>query len=86
MSLPIRDERDDGVRPVIVVAGQGLAWRDRLDEKIRLLGKLRDDLDSCIGCRRPGCPVDAASPSPSRSTAPPRTRDQVMLSVQSMIT
>ncbi|TDC38740.1 redox-sensitive transcriptional activator SoxR [Micromonospora sp. KC213] len=28
------------------------AWRERLDEKIRLLGKLRDDLDSCIGC---GC-------------------------------
>ncbi|MFE9956463.1 redox-sensitive transcriptional activator SoxR [Micromonospora sp. NPDC005299] len=27
-------------------------WRDRLDEKIRLLGKLRDDLDGCIGC---GC-------------------------------
>jgi MerR family redox-sensitive transcriptional activator SoxR len=28
------------------------AWRDRLAEKIRLLGKLRDDLESCIGC---GC-------------------------------
>ncbi|MFC0029895.1 redox-sensitive transcriptional activator SoxR [Micromonospora chaiyaphumensis] len=28
------------------------AWRSRLDEKIRLLGKLRDDLDGCIGC---GC-------------------------------
>ncbi|TYB36737.1 redox-sensitive transcriptional activator SoxR [Micromonospora sp. AP08] len=28
------------------------SWRDRLDEKIRLLGKLRDDLDGCIGC---GC-------------------------------
>ncbi|MGN9812254.1 redox-sensitive transcriptional activator SoxR [Micromonospora sp. BQ11] len=28
------------------------AWRDRLEEKIRLLGKLRDDLDGCIGC---GC-------------------------------
>ncbi|MEV1145788.1 redox-sensitive transcriptional activator SoxR [Micromonospora sp. NPDC049799] len=27
-------------------------WRDRLDERIRLLGKLRDDLDGCIGC---GC-------------------------------
>ncbi|GAB3184390.1 redox-sensitive transcriptional activator SoxR [Micromonospora palomenae] len=27
-------------------------WRERLDEKIRLLGKLRDDLDGCIGC---GC-------------------------------
>lgn len=29
-----------------------VAWRDRLDEKIRLLGKLRDDLTDCIGC---GC-------------------------------
>ncbi|MFE9689693.1 redox-sensitive transcriptional activator SoxR [Micromonospora sp. NPDC005806] len=28
------------------------AWRERLDERIRLLGKLRDDLDGCIGC---GC-------------------------------
>ncbi|MFG3299976.1 redox-sensitive transcriptional activator SoxR [Micromonospora chersina] len=28
------------------------SWRDRLDERIRLLGKLRDDLDGCIGC---GC-------------------------------
>lgn len=28
------------------------AWRARLDEKIRLLTKLRDDLDGCIGC---GC-------------------------------
>ena len=28
------------------------AWRDRLDEKIRLLNRLRDDLDGCIGC---GC-------------------------------
>ncbi|WP_410810730.1 redox-sensitive transcriptional activator SoxR [Micromonospora sp. 067-2] len=28
------------------------SWRGRLDEKIRLLGKLRDDLDGCIGC---GC-------------------------------
>ncbi|MEU7571519.1 MULTISPECIES: redox-sensitive transcriptional activator SoxR [unclassified Micromonospora] len=27
-------------------------WRERLDERIRLLGKLRDDLDGCIGC---GC-------------------------------
>ncbi|KWV33491.1 redox-sensitive transcriptional activator SoxR [Micromonospora rifamycinica] len=27
-------------------------WRKRLDERIRLLGKLRDDLDGCIGC---GC-------------------------------
>lgn len=27
-------------------------WRGRLDEKIRLLTKLRDDLDGCIGC---GC-------------------------------
>ncbi|MBL6277200.1 redox-sensitive transcriptional activator SoxR [Micromonospora fiedleri] len=29
-----------------------MAWRDRLDEKIRLLNRLRDDLDGCIGC---GC-------------------------------
>lgn len=28
------------------------AWRSRLDEKIRLLAKLRDDLTGCIGC---GC-------------------------------
>ena len=28
------------------------AWRGRLDERIRLLEGLRDDLDSCIGC---GC-------------------------------
>ncbi|MFG1884565.1 redox-sensitive transcriptional activator SoxR [Micromonospora sp. NPDC049102] len=28
------------------------SWRSRLDEKIRLLTKLRDDLDGCIGC---GC-------------------------------
>ena len=27
-------------------------WRDRLDEKIRLMTKLRDDLSGCIGC---GC-------------------------------
>ncbi|MEV4666095.1 redox-sensitive transcriptional activator SoxR [Micromonospora echinofusca] len=27
-------------------------WRERLDEKIRLMTKLRDDLDGCIGC---GC-------------------------------
>ncbi|WP_341718140.1 redox-sensitive transcriptional activator SoxR [Micromonospora sp. FIMYZ51] len=27
-------------------------WRDRLTEKIRLLNRLRDDLDGCIGC---GC-------------------------------
>ncbi|WP_433388706.1 redox-sensitive transcriptional activator SoxR [Micromonospora sp. KLBMP9576] len=27
-------------------------WRARLDEKIRLMTKLRDDLDGCIGC---GC-------------------------------
>ncbi|MEV0004495.1 redox-sensitive transcriptional activator SoxR [Micromonospora sp. NPDC050980] len=33
-------------------AALSLAWRDRLDERIRLLGKLRDDLDGCIGC---GC-------------------------------
>ncbi len=28
------------------------AWRTRLDDQIRLLVALRDDLDSCIGC---GC-------------------------------
>ncbi len=28
------------------------AWRARLDEKIRLMSKLRDDLTGCIGC---GC-------------------------------
>lgn len=28
------------------------SWRTRLDEKIRLTSKLRDNLDSCIGC---GC-------------------------------
>ena len=27
-------------------------WRSRLDEKIRLLARLRDNLDGCIGC---GC-------------------------------
>ncbi|WBB65894.1 redox-sensitive transcriptional activator SoxR [Micromonospora sp. WMMD812] len=27
-------------------------WRQRLDERIRLMTKLRDDLDGCIGC---GC-------------------------------
>ncbi|SCL39185.1 MerR family transcriptional regulator, redox-sensitive transcriptional activator SoxR [Micromonospora pallida] len=27
-------------------------WRNRLDEKIRLISKLRDDLTGCIGC---GC-------------------------------
>ena len=27
-------------------------WRERLDERIRLLTELRDDLTSCIGC---GC-------------------------------
>jgi MerR family transcriptional regulator, redox-sensitive transcriptional activator SoxR len=35
-------------------------WRERLDEKIRLLGKLRDDLDGCIGCgclSVEGCPL-----------------------------
>ncbi|MFE0592913.1 redox-sensitive transcriptional activator SoxR [Micromonospora echinospora] len=28
------------------------AWRNRLDDKIRLISKLRDDLTGCIGC---GC-------------------------------
>lgn len=44
------------------------AWRPRLDEQIAVLGRLRDDLTSCIGC---GClsfrtcalynPADAAA-------------------------
>ncbi|MCN0177806.1 redox-sensitive transcriptional activator SoxR [Salinispora arenicola] len=29
-----------------------MLWRDRLDEKITLLTRLRDNLDGCIGC---GC-------------------------------
>jgi MerR family redox-sensitive transcriptional activator SoxR len=29
-----------------------LAWRARLDERIRMLERLRDNLDDCIGC---GC-------------------------------
>lgn len=43
-------------------------WRAQLDERLRLIGRLRDDLESCIGC---GClstaecerdnPNDAAS-------------------------
>ncbi|WP_320069017.1 redox-sensitive transcriptional activator SoxR [Micromonospora sp. RTGN7] len=33
-------------------AALSTAWRARLDEKIRLMAKLRDDLDGCIGC---GC-------------------------------
>ena len=28
------------------------AWKTQLDERIRLIGRLRDDLESCIGC---GC-------------------------------
>src|SRR4051795_9133057 len=32
------------------------AWRGRLDEQIRRIEKLRDRLDGCIGCRRPGPP------------------------------
>ncbi|XTZ13302.1 redox-sensitive transcriptional activator SoxR [Micromonospora echinospora] len=28
------------------------AWRNRLDDKIKLISKLRDDLTGCIGC---GC-------------------------------
>jgi MerR family redox-sensitive transcriptional activator SoxR len=28
------------------------AWRSRLDEQIALMGRLRDELDGCIGC---GC-------------------------------
>jgi MerR family redox-sensitive transcriptional activator SoxR len=33
-------------------AGLSAAWQGRLDERIRLLTKLRDDLTGCIGC---GC-------------------------------
>jgi MerR family redox-sensitive transcriptional activator SoxR len=29
-----------------------LAWKAQLDERIRLIGRLRDDIGSCIGC---GC-------------------------------
>ena len=63
-------------------------WRDRLDEQIAALRKLRDGLDSCIGC---GClslqrcavsnPADIAAhdgagarylPRPLRTAPPPR--------------
>jgi MerR family redox-sensitive transcriptional activator SoxR len=44
------------------------AWRSRLDERIALLSRLRDQLASCIGCgclSLPSCPIynpeDAAS-------------------------
>ena len=33
-------------------AGMASVWQDRLDERIRVLTALRDDLASCIGC---GC-------------------------------
>ena len=45
-----------GAADVVVVGagaiGLSAAWRPRLDERIRLLERLRDRLDSCIGC---GC-------------------------------
>ncbi len=63
-------------------------WRHRLDEQIQAMQKLRDGLDSCIGC---GClslrrcaisnPADVAAtdgpgarylPRPLRATPPPR--------------
>ena len=50
------------------------AWRPMLDERIRLLEGLRDDLDSCIGCgclslercrlRNPGDRAAAGGPGP----------------------
>jgi MerR family redox-sensitive transcriptional activator SoxR len=50
------------------------AWRPVLDERIRLLEGLRDDLDSCIGCgclslercrlRNPGDRAAAGGPGP----------------------
>ena len=50
------------------------AWRPMLDERIRLLEGLRDDLDSCIGCgclslercrlRNPGDRAGASGPGP----------------------
>lgn len=59
-----------------------LAWRDRLDEEIAAIEKLRDGLDSCIGC---GClslercqlsnPGDeAASRGPGAAWLSPRLR------------
>ncbi|SCL22075.1 MerR family transcriptional regulator, redox-sensitive transcriptional activator SoxR [Micromonospora nigra] len=51
------------------------AWRERLDEKIRLLGRLRDDLDGCIGC---GClslrRCTLANPDDSLATEGPGAR------------
>lgn len=50
------------------------AWRPMLDERIRMLEGLRDDLDSCIGCgclslercrlRNPGDAAAARGPGP----------------------
>jgi MerR family transcriptional regulator, redox-sensitive transcriptional activator SoxR len=50
------------------------AWRPMLDERIRLLEGLRDDLDSCIGCgclsldrcrlRNPGDRASGLGPGP----------------------
>jgi MerR family redox-sensitive transcriptional activator SoxR len=58
------------------------SWRSRLDEQIQALEKLRDGLDSCIGC---GClslqrcaisnPSDAeAARGPGARFLPPRLR------------
>jgi MerR family redox-sensitive transcriptional activator SoxR len=58
------------------------SWRSRLDDQIAALAKLRDGLDSCIGC---GClslkkcamsnPDDvAASDGPGATYLPPRLR------------
>lgn len=46
-TLPVDRAPDDGEW-----ARLSEAWRPRLDEQIRLLEGLRDDLDTCIGC---GC-------------------------------
>ena len=47
------DDLPDGRTPTMADwARLSKTWRDRLDEQIDLLVRLRDDLSSCIGC---GC-------------------------------
>ncbi len=56
------------------------AWRQRLDERIGLLERLRDTLDGCIGCGclsldrcslyNPGDELAAEGPGPRRLTHP----------------
>ena len=47
------DDLPDGRTPTMADwARLSKAWRERLDEQIELLVRLRDDLSSCIGC---GC-------------------------------